>query len=298
LAALPQLSRQGINVRILQPILSLAALCLLAVAVGTSAADAADPVKVTFEARIVEGAMPLKGDIQWSITPFDKSGTPAQTLTKASPELLLLPGKYHATATLGFVTATKDINVAEAGRQGVVLNGGFMRLAMIPDRKGKPIQEAVQWQVYPYAKAGADESRKVTELMEPSPQLVLQPGYYIVRSKYQGIVAEMVAEVKAGILYKYTVVAYAGKVTLSAVDAKGKPVKSNLEWSIEKTAKDASAKRTSVVTNKTANPQLLLNEGKYVVVARSGNLVGELPIEIKQGNSQTFKIKLKPEGGA
>ena len=37
--------------------------------------------------------------------------------------------------------------------------------------------------------------------------------------------AETVSEVKAGTLYKYTMVAYAGKATFTAVDTNGKTVK-------------------------------------------------------------------------
>jgi len=282
----------------LRPLVSFACLCLLSLAATTPAVLAADPVKIRFEAQIVEGAIALKDDVQWSITPADQSGTPAQTVTKASPELMLLPGKYWATATVGFVTAKRDFTVSQAGRQVVVLNGGYMRLNMIPDRKGKPIEQPVLWQVYPYAKAGADEKRKIVEVVAPSPQFTLTPGYYIVRSKYQGIVGEMVSEVRPGILYRYTVVGYAGKVMLSAVDGTGKAIKSNLEWSIEKAAKDGSAKRTQVVSDKTATPNLLLGEGKYVVVARSGKLVGETPFEIKQADTKAVKVQLKLEGGA
>ncbi|HTO84227.1 MAG TPA: hypothetical protein VMQ73_18520 [Methylomirabilota bacterium] len=284
--------------RLLQPILSFALLCLLTIAVSVPVASAADPVKVTFQARIMEGAPPLKGDVQWAITPLDASGTPKQTLTKAAPELSLLPGRYRATATLGYVTASRDMTISAAGKQDIVLNGGFMRLAMIPDRKGKPINDPVRWQVYLYSKDGVDDKRKVTELTDPSPQLVLPVGYYVVRSKYQGIDAEMVAEVKLGILYKYTVVAYAGKIQLSAVDNKGRPVKSNIQWSVERAPKDATAKRTPVFTDSTANPQLLLGEGKYIVVARSGNLMGETPIEVKQFDLKAIKVQLKPQGGA
>ena len=263
-----------------------------------SASFADDAVKVKFEAQIVQGAIALKDDVQWSIAPLDKSGTPAQTLTKAQPELMLVPGRYRATATVGFVTATSNITITGPGRQVLVLNGGYMRLAMIPDRKGKPIDDPIQWQVYPYAKTGADEARKVVEVVSPSPQFTLAPGYYIVRSKYQGIVNEMVSEVRPGIAYKYTVVGYAGKVLLSAVDSKGKAVKSNIEWSIEKAAKDGTTKRTQVVTDKTATPKILLGEGKYVIVARSGKLVGETPIEIKQFDTKSVKVQLKPEGAS
>src|SRR4030095_17220629 len=99
-----------------------------------------------------------------------------------------------------------------------------------------------------------DEKAKVTEMDAPSPQLALPKGWYTVRAKYQGIVSEMVAEVKAGTLYKYTVVAYAGKVTFAAVDGKGKAVKKDVLWSIARVAKNNGGKRVPVTTPRTASP--------------------------------------------
>ena len=63
--------------RMLRPLVSLACLCLLSLVAATPAVFAADAVKIKFEAQIVEGAIALKDDVQWSITPADQSGTPA-----------------------------------------------------------------------------------------------------------------------------------------------------------------------------------------------------------------------------
>src|SRR5262249_34170867 len=131
------------------------------------------PVKVKLQAAIVQGAKALKDDIKWSIAPLSKGATAAQEVTKDSPEMQLVPGKYRVTATLGFATVTKDITVAEAGKQELVFDAGWARFQMIPDRKGKPIEQNVHWTVYRYTKGGVDEKAKLTEMDAPSPQLTL-----------------------------------------------------------------------------------------------------------------------------
>jgi len=282
-------------VRIHRPFILFLGICLLAVQAIQSPAWADDPtpVKVKLQAAIVAGAKPLKDDIKWSVAPTGKEGTAKQELTKAAPELALLPGKYRVTATLGFATATKDISVTDAGKHELVFNAGWARFQLIASRKAKPIEENVHWKIYRYSRSGVDEKLKITEIDAPSPQITLPPGWYTIRAKYQGIVSEMVSEVKAGTLYKYTVVAYAGKATFSAVDAKGKKIKQDIVWSIERVGKSKDAKRTPITTDKTASPSLLFGEGKYVVVAKSGNLVGEAPFEIKATKNEKVTVKLK-----
>lgn len=273
-------------------ILGFFALSPLSLHSAASAADAAT-VKVKLQAAIVKGAKPLKDDIKWTVAPVDKNGTAKQEVTKAAPELALLPAKYRVTATLDFATVTKDVNVTEAGKHELVFDAGWARFQLIPTRKAKPIEENVNWRIYRYSRAGVDESKKLTELNAPTPQLTLPPGWYTIRAKYQGIMSEMVAEVKAGTLYKYTVVAYAGKATFSAVDAKGKKVKKDIVWTIERVGKDKGSKRTPVTTDQTAAPSLLLGEGKYIATAKSGNQVGEAPFEIKATKSEKVTVKLK-----
>jgi hypothetical protein len=256
--------------------------------------DDAAPVQVKLQAAIVQDAKALKDDIKWSIAPLSKDGTAAQGVTKASPDVQLVPGKYRVTATLGFATVTRDIAVAEAGKQELVFDAGWAHFQMVPNRKGKPIKDNVHWTIYRFTKAGVDENAKLSELTDPNPQLTLPKGWYTVRAKYQGIVLQMVAEVKAGTLYKYTVVAYAGKATFVAVDDNGKAVKKDLLWSIERVSKANGGKRVPVTTDSTASPSLLLGEGKYVVVVNVGDLIGETPFDIEATRNKKITVKLKP----
>jgi len=284
-------------VRILRPFILLLSFWLLSVPAFNSAALADDaPVKVKFVGYIVQGAKPLTDDIKWSIAPASKDGTAAQQMTKASPEVQLVPGKYRVTATLGFATVTRDITVSGAGKQDLVFDAGWARFQMIPGQKAKPLQENVHWTIYRYSKGGVDENQKITELDAPSPQLTLPPGWYTVRGQYQGIIVEAVEEVKAGTLYKYTMVAYAGKATFTAVDANGKTVKKGAVWTIERQAKNSGGKRVPVTTDSTASPSLLMGEGKYVVVVKVGDLIGEAPFDVKATRDQTVTVRLKPEG--
>jgi hypothetical protein len=284
-------------VRILRPFILLLSFGLFSLPAlnGVAMADDA-PVKVKLQAAIVQGAKALKDDIKWSIAPLAKDGTAAQQVTKASPDVELVPGRYRVTATLGFATATKDITVSSGGKEELVFDAGWARFQMVPSQKAKPIEENVHWTIYRFTKGGVDESAKLTEVDAPSPQFALPKGWYTVRARYQGIVAETVSEVKAGTLYKYTVVAYAGKATFAAVDANGKAVKKGAVWTIERVAKNNGGKRVPITTDSTASPSLLLGEGKYVVQVKVGDLIGEAPFDIQATRNQTVTVKLKPQG--
>jgi hypothetical protein len=283
-------------VGILRTIIPFVCFCFVSsLGTGTIAlADDAGTVKVKLYATIVQGAKPLKDDrISWSISPLGKDGTPTQQMTKAAPEVQLIPGRYRFTAKLEYATATREITVSETAKYELPLEAGWARFQMVPNRKAKPLEESVQWQIYRYSKAGVDEKRKLVELVAPSVQLTLPPGWYSVRAKYQGIVSDMVAEVKAGTLYKYTVVAYAGKVRFAAVDAAGKALKKDVVWTIERVSKSQGGKRVPVTVDQTAAPNLMIGEGQYVAVAKSGNLVGETAFDIEATREKKVTVKLK-----
>jgi hypothetical protein len=269
-------------------------LCIaIAITAGAAAARAADPVKVKLEAVIIQGAKALKDDIKWSVSPIGGSEQKAQQVTKASPELALLPGRYRVQATLGLSTISKDIVVDKAGKQTFDFNSGYARFNMIPQRGAKPIEENIHWELYRYTKGGIDENHKLADFVAPSPQVTLPEGWYSIRGHYDGVLADTVIEVKAGILYKYTVVAYAGKVGLSAVTSKGKAVKDKLTWTIQRAAADKNGKRQTIHTDVTAAPTVMLREGKYIVTAQAGDLYGEAPLDISAGKTKKLKVELK-----
>jgi hypothetical protein len=272
---------------------ALLAILGFALSIAAGAASAADPVKVKFEAVIIQGAKALKDDIKWNVAPIGVSEQKAQQVTKASPEMALLPGRYRVQATLGLSTISKDITVEKAGKQTLDFNSGYARFNMIPQRGTKPIEENIHWELYRYTKGGIDERNKLADFVAPSPQVTLPEGWYSIRGHYDGVLAETVIEVKAGILYKYTVVAYAGKVGLTAVNSKGKAVKDKVTWTIQRAAADKAGKRQTIHTDVSAAPTVMLREGKYLVTAQSGDLYGEAPLDISAGKTKKLKVELK-----
>jgi hypothetical protein len=272
---------------------ALLAILGFALSIAAGAASAADPVKVKFEAVIIQGAKALKDDIKWSVAPIGGSEQKAQQVTKASPELALLPGRYRVQATLGLSTISKDITVEKAGKQTFDFNSGYARFNMIPQRGTKPIEENIHWELFRYTKGGIDEKNKLADFVAPSPQVTLPQGWYSIRGHYDGVLAETVIEVKAGILYKYTVVAYAGKVGLTAVTSKGKAVKDKVTWTIQRATADKNGKRQTIHTDVAAAPTVMLREGKYLVSAQAGELYGEAPLDISAGKTKKLKVELK-----
>ncbi|MGH6960384.1 MAG: hypothetical protein ACREE7_07885, partial [Dongiaceae bacterium] len=215
-----------------------------------------------------------------------------------TPTFALVPGKYRVTGTLGNASVSRDIDVKSATRVVLDFNAGYARLAMIPARGAKLIPGKIHWEIYHYTKGAIDERLKVTEALESNPQFTLPHGFYTVRGRYEGVNAEMVMEVKAGILYKYTMNLYAGTVALSAVNDKGKSVKENVRWNIVRASKGKDGQRIPVASYSEASPSFMLREGKYVAVVNSGDLVGEVPFEIKVGKTKKVKVELKPLAAA
>ena len=71
-------------------------------------------------------------------------------------------------------------------------------------------------------------------------------------------------------------------------------MKKDAVWSIERVAKDNGGKRVPVTTDSAASQSLLLGEGKYVVVVKVGDLIGEAPFDIKATRDKKVTVKLKP----
>jgi hypothetical protein len=262
---------------------------------GTSWAEAAATVKVKIEAIIVKGAKPLADPIAWTVEPASKDGTAKQQMTSPAPEFSLVPGKYKVTAVLGNATVVKDIVVPPGGGKQIFdMNSGHARLAMQPNTGAKEITENISWEIFRYTKGEIDERLKVASFMAPAPRMTLPAGYYTVRARYQSTVTEMVMPITAGILYKYSINLYAGKVGLAAVGANGKALKDNVTWKIQRALRSKSGERETLVTESGATPTIMLREGKYVAIAESAGQVGEVAFEIVAGKTKKVKVELKP----
>jgi hypothetical protein len=220
-------------------------------------------------------------------------GTKGETIkaTKPRVEANLVPGSYKVTVTMGFATVTQPVTVSKAGKQEIVLNTGYASFRMIPSNKAKAIDKEITWSIFRYTKGGPDLRQKVGEVVGPNPQVTLPAGFYTVRGKYDGVQADVVAEVKPGIGYKYTVNLYAGNAALSAT-AKGKAAK-DVTWKIMKIAKNKQGVQEVLYTSSEATPTVMLREGNYIVTAQSGDMAAEAKLAIAEGKTNKMKLELK-----
>lgn len=280
----------------------LSAAILFGAAYADKAAAAPAESKIQLQAVVADGAAPLSDPLAWTVTRLsDTSGVPGKVIvhkTAASPKLSLAPGNYVISAKYGNAEAHDRITVDSADATHVLnLNAGFMNLSMIPHAGAPMVTGNVTWEIYRYKKgAGIDEVRKVTAATAPSQEFVLPAGYYTIRARYNGTMADTVLSVAAGHQFSYMLNLYAGNVGLSAVSDKG-ALKEDVNWQIVRAIPDGDGKHTVVAKAIDASPKLMLREGNYIVQARSGNLAGEAPLNIKAGNMQSIKVKLTAVGG-
>lgn len=251
--------------------------------------------KVTLSAVIADGAKPMRDEILWIVARTDRGGAQVvATQTSTKPQLSLAPGKYLVTAKFGTTEINKEIAVgSEAASHVFNLNSGMVRLRLIPNAGAPAVTAPVTWEVYAYSRAKPEDRKILAVARAPQQEFVLSAGYYIVRARYNDTISELVVPVEAGHTYKYTVNLYAGHVGIGAV-ADGKAVSEPVSWEIVRATPNAHGE-LEIVTADVSEPRTFtLREGSYIVRARTGDMVGEAPFEVRAGRTQKVKVTLKP----
>ena len=83
---------------------------------------------------------------------------------------------------------------------------GTIRLRMIREVGGKAMREPIHWRVMTYGRDDSGRRQQVAEVTEPTPELVLPAGWYIVHARTSGKTIKHPVEVTAGKTFKYTLV--------------------------------------------------------------------------------------------
>lgn len=245
---------------------------------------------------VAAGAKALKEPIRWTVVRPASDGKPMVAValaTEAQPTVKLAPGRYIVEAIWKGMSIQQDVMVP-AGRpltQVINFNAGTIRLKMIPNSGAPAIASPVQWELF-FMRKGAggkpSDADRVFIVTAPVHEFTMPQANYIVRASYAGVIADLVVPVEAGRTYKYTINLYAGRVGFSASGGGD-----NILWQIYKAKPDATGKRELVSTQTGAAPTGLLREGKYVVVATAGDMVGEKFFEVRAGNSSKVRVILK-----
>jgi hypothetical protein len=178
-----------------------------------------------------------------------------------------------------------------------VVGSAKLTIGMIPNSGRSAITEPIKWQVYTYSKGDTENGVLVANQNAPSGVFTLPAGSYVIRATYKGTQSDLVIPMTAGQSYKYTINLYAGQAKLTAVTPTT-AARDSVSWQIVREKPDETGKYKLVTSSAEASPLLWVREGKYLVVARVGDMWGVQPLSVTAGRVTTTKVKLKRADGA
>jgi len=185
---------------------------------------------------------------------------------------------------------------AAAPTTGLAANSKLV-IGMIPNTGRGAITEPIDWQLYTYSKGQTENGYLVAHKNSPSATFMLPAGSYVIRAGYKGTQADLVIPLAANQSYTYTINLYAGEAKLTAVKPTG-PAREAVVWQIVRAKPGPDGKYELVTASNDASPQLLVREGKYLVVARLGDMWGVQPLSVSAGRVTAARVKLQRGEGA
>jgi len=277
-------------------ILVLAA-CLWAVSPLVAAnAAAASEAEVTINATNGADGKAMTEPVSWTITKLDKNGKPAKTPTvQESAAILktkLKPGQYQVLGQTKGMAAKQTFTVSKEPVVRTVMFGmSEISIKMITSKGRKPVNEPIQWEMLTYVKGQPDKGQRVDIVTAPTATFHVPAGGYVVRATYKGATADLVVPLKAGQSYDYTLNLYAGYTEALAFKEKNK-VMQDVTWQVVRAKPNAKGEYELVTELKSPEPKIMLREGKYLIIARFGEMWGKENLNITAGEVAKVKIKL------
>src|SRR6185369_14496875 len=259
--------------------------------------------KIRLDAALRPGGKLIDRPIEWTITKASKDTTkPAEALVKQkgpTVTTLLAPGDYIVTAKLGFQEVSEPLPVGpgKPTHKTIDLKAGYLHLSMVPTAASAKIATPITWELYQYSRGtAAKDSPKITSVVAPQTEFWVPGGSYTIRAMYEKTTTEIVIPLPAGTNYDYTINLYGGRLTLTAVNARGVAPVDEVKWDIVKAVPAATGTREIVTQLVGPGQDFLMREGKYVAIARSAAITYEIPFEIKSGKPTRVKATLKTTG--
>ncbi len=158
----------------------------------------------------------------------------------------------------------------------------------------EPMREAV---VFSFARIGpGGRLEPLAEEVGAPLKTTLADGRYQVEARYGDASALSVFDV-SGRAVTHRVNLNAGWAQLRVIPHRGaQPLASAIDWQILTYGRDASGQRRPVAAMRSPNPQVVLPQGHYLVVARTADALARHTIEITAGH--TYKYTLDLNAGA
>ncbi len=251
----------------------------------------------------MQGAKPLKDPLSWRVTvpapgTVNQPGTEVATQNGPKVQFNLPQGTYViSTKDMEAVVNTVLIVGPTPIDKVIPLNISLVAVKLIPYTGAKLVTDPVHWEVFNSAIGPPGPNSKIGDAFAAQEDFMLGAGFYVVRAHYSDIHADLAILIEPGITYSYTVDLYAAKVTAKVVDAKGKTPKGDVTWEVIRAAADAAGTHQVVATDKGPNPDFLLREGTYTVIATGADgSVGQAPLAVLAGKPAKISVKLGKPG--
>jgi hypothetical protein len=261
------------------------------------------PTKVSLQASVMQGAKPLKDPLVWTISvpapgTIDRPGTQVATQNGPKAEFNLPQGTYVVSVKDAEAVVNSVMIVGATPISKVIpLNISMVGVRMIPYAGAKLITQPIHWELFNSKLGSPGPNSKIADVVAPQTVFTLAAGYYVVRSQYSDIHADLAVFIEPGITYNYTVVLYAATVTAKVVDSAGKAPKGDITWEVIRTAADAAGQHQVVATDKGLNPDFLLREGMYMIIATAADgTKGQTPVVVRAGQTSKITVKLAKPG--
>ncbi len=272
-----------------------------ALLMSANAVMAASEAEVTINAANGVDGKAMTEKVSWTITKLDKNGKPAKTpaVQEAAAVLKtkLKPGQYQVLGQMKGMAVKQTFTV---GKEPVVRTVTFgmseINIKMITSKGRKPVKEPIQWEMLTYVKGQPDKGERIDIVTAPTANFKVPAGGYVVRASYNGTTADLVVPLKAGQSYDYTLNLYAGHAEASAFKGKTK-VQKDVTWQVVRAKPNEKGEYELVTEQRAPEPKIMLREGKYLVIARYGDMWGKQELSVTAGEVAKVKVKLVKEKG-
>jgi len=279
-------------------------------AVGVSAAAflmsgnavmAASEAAVTINATNGVDGKAITEPVSWVITKLDKNGKPAKKPTveekSAVLKTTLKPGQYQVLGQSKSMAAKQTFTVGkEPVTRTVTFGMSEISIKMITSKGRKPVTDPIQWEMLTYVKGQPDKGERVDIVTAPTATFNVPAGGYVVRASYNGTTADLVVPLKAGQSYDYTLNLYAGYAEALAFSGKTK-IMQDVTWQVVREKPNEKGEYDLVAEQHAAVPKIMLREGKYLLIARFGDMWGKEKLVVTAGELAKVKIKLVKDAG-
>lgn len=250
--------------------------------------------RVTFEARMTDGAVPVENGVEWRIfgTQLDSNGR-MPLLAEAqggSRSFEMSAGEYFVHAAYGYAGAVKRVIIGDTpGTETFTLNAGAMQLNGVTAGDVRIPSNYLRFDVFSKDVDQNGDHQLIARKIKPGEIVPFHAGIYHVVSKYGNLNAEIRADIRVepGKVTQATLEHHAARMTFRLVRSEGGDAIADTAWSIIAESGDVITESSS------AFPTFVLAEGNYTAIAKNNEKVYQRDFKTISGVEQDIELLIQ-----